>query len=407
MKNKRIHYLHERYARGLASYDELDELKSLLVDQGDESDAAEWADQVWEELGQAPLTDISEGRRAAILDRIWGRKSGRKRGRRIIVWSAAAVMIISSALLYQYWMPANEPAEIVSLVQTAVTDIEPGTDKAVLTLADGRQVLLDGHEEQQILSDPSLQISKTASDMLVYIPAQAAPLQPGGIVEYNTLRTPAGGQYQVLLPDGTKVTLNASSRLRYPQRFPEGNRLVEFEGEGYFEVMPDASRPFVVKTTTSGIAQEVRVLGTAFNINSYDHAEAVVTTVVGGRVAVNGADADQVLLGSGQQSVFQRLQHAPPTLYSRSADLNETMAWKDGLFVFNNETLPSLLKRVARWYDVVFVYEEDLADIMFQGNYFRNKGLLNLLTNLETTGRIQFRIDQTYTDERRIYVMRK
>lgn len=406
MIKKRLDYLHERYARGQATEEELDELKSLVVDLSHESDMADWLDSMWEEMDDKPLSDMSEDRSKIVLARIL--KQDRRGGglRRMIIWSAAAVMVISSVVLHQYWVPNSKPVETVSLAHAEIRDIEPGTHKAILTLADGRQIILNGYEEEHILDVPTLKISKEADNMLVYLPSDTPAPLPGMELEYNTLTTPTGGQYQVMLPDGTKVMLNAASRLRYPQRFPQNERFVEFEGEGYFEVQSDPDRPFVVKTISEGLEQEVRVLGTEFNINSYDLDQAIVTTVVGGRVAVSNEGGDHVLLGSGQQSVFQSEQSESDGIQSRLADINETMAWKDGLFVFNNEPLPSLLKRVSRWYDVTFVYEDDLADVVFQGNYFRNKGLLNLLANLEEAGRVQFQIDQTYADERRIYVMK-
>lgn len=406
MIKKRLDYLHERYARGQATEEELDELKSLVVDLSHESDMADWLDSMWEEMDDKPLSDMSEDRSKIVLARIL--KQDRRGGglRRMIIWSAAAVMVISSVVLHQYWVPNSKPVETVSLAHAEIRDIEPGTHKAILTLADGRQIILNGYEEEHILDVPTLKISKEADNMLVYLPSDTPAPLPGMELEYNTLTTPTGGQYQVMLPDGTKVMLNAASRLRYPQRFPKNERFVEFEGEGYFEVQSDPDRPFVVKTVSDGLEQEVRVLGTEFNINSYDRDEAIVTTVVGGRVAVSGKEADRVLLGAGEQAVFQSEQNATYGIQNRLADINETMAWRDGLFVFNNEPLPSLLKRVSRWYDVTFVYEDDLADVVFQGNYFRNKGLLNLLANLEEAGRVQFRFDQTYMDERRIYVMK-
>lgn len=408
MAKKRIQYLYGRYARGLASDYELRELQTLLADPRHEGDIISWLDEVWDGLDRSSLADLPEKRREAIFQHIVKERKQRFGFRAVGMWSAAAVVLIALAFFSRDWALSNRVAETISLTQSDAPDIDPGTDRAILTLDDGTQVILDGQEAGQILSEPSLQINKEAGDVLVYLPSGNLDPMQGATLKYNTLSTPAGGQYRVMLPDGTQVVLNASSRLRYPQRFPVGERIVEFEGEGYFEVKSDPSRPFVVKTDAAGLQQEVRVLGTEFNINSYDYEGAVVTTVVGGQVAVSGRDAArEVLLGAGRQAVLQGVSGGQPSLQSRDADINEALAWKDGLFLFNSEPLPSLLKRVARWYDVTFVYEGNVDDVLFQGNYFRGKGLLNLLANLEAAGRVQFRIDQTYTDERRIYVMEK
>ncbi len=407
MEKTHIQYLYERYVRGIATDDELSELKSLLSDQDDGHQVISWLDATWEDLDDELLADVSEERRRALLGRILKKSKRATRHRRIGIWSAAAVIVATVSFFYHHGMFDRQANETVSLTQAGV-HIEPGTDKAILTLADGSQVLLDEMGEGKIMSDSFLQISKTSDDVLVYesLRGSTSPHLGAGL-KYNTLTTPAGGQYQVMLPDGTKVMLNASSSLRYPQMFPEvGERLVEFEGEGYFEVVSDPQRAFVVKTASAHGHQQIRVLGTEFNVNSYDREAAILTTVVGGRVQVSGDGADHVLLESGQQSVFQSAPETASIVRREHADLNEVLAWKEGLFIFNNEPLPDLLKRVSRWYNVSFTYESDLRDIRFQGNYFRDKGLLNLLENLEAIGSVQFRIDQSYSDERRIYVTR-
>src|SRR5690554_2818360 len=337
-EKKRIQYLYGRYARGLASDRELRELQSLLADPRRESEITGWLDEVWDSLDPSVLADMPAERQQALLRSITKDTARRRVGYRAVgVWSAAAAAIIASAFFFHDWALSDRSTETISLTQSDAPDIDPGTDRAVLTLDDGRQVLLDGHEAGPILSEPSLQIHKEAGDVLVYLPSGNLDPTQGATLKYNTLSTPAGGQYRVMLPDGTKVILNASSRLRYPQRFPVGERIVEFEGEGYFEVKSDPSRPFVVKTDAVGLQQEVRVLGTEFNINSYDNEGAVVTTVVGGQVAVSDADAArEVVLGAGRQAVLQGGSGANPTLQSRDADINEALAWKDGLFLFNS-----------------------------------------------------------------------
>lgn len=405
MEKTRIHFLYDQYICGLATHEEVEELTRLLANPNREEEVARWLDEMWEYLDDHTLVDIDGDRREMILNKILEHKERQgARARRLMIWSAAAATVLLTVLTYLNWPISEMDPQMPGHAAISVADIDPGTDRAVLFLADGRQFTLIGYGDEQLPDEPSLQMGGENHDMLVHLPYESGNSGESDNQRYNEIRTPAGGQYRLMLSDGTRVTLNASSRLRYPEAFASNQRLVEFEGEGYFEVVSDASHPFLVRTNVVGRAQDVRVLGTEFNINTYDYDESVVTTVVGGQVAVNSGHGDQILLTSGEKSILSGPSGTIPTLHRQPADINETMAWVDGLFVFNSEPLPKLLNRVSRWYGVTFIFESDLSDVVFQGNYFRNKGLLHLLRNLETAGKVQFKMDSTETAERRIYV---
>lgn len=407
MEKTRIQHLYDQYRRGSATREELDELTRLLTDSDRSEKITQWLDGMWEQVDQTALVDIGAGRSELILEKILQRKGAtRRRLRRVVAgWTAAAACLL--ALLMYSTGPRNGTEPLMAdHTETSADDFDPGTDRAVLTLGDGRELVLDGYREEQISDEPRLRVGSPENNILVHLADESWRAKEDDHQRYNELRTPVGGQYRVMLPDGTKVTLNASSRLRYPQDFGRGQRRVELEGEGYFEVASEADRPFLVRASAFGNEQDVRVLGTEFNINTYDHGASIVTTVASGSVAVASTSGDQMLLTPGQESVLSASSYGEATLRRQPADLTETLAWVDGLFVFNSEPLPKLLNRVSRWYGVTFVFENDLSDVEFQGNYFRNKGLLNLLKNLETAGKVKFTTGGTETGERRIYVTR-
>lgn len=408
MTRKRLQFLYRRYRQHQISDAELVELQHFIVDDRNRHEVAEWLDEVWDDLSDGPLLDMPQGRQRTLFRSITGG------GRSIsLFWryAAAIVLLISGGIVAHRYVDRGDDQILLALDADGLDDISPGADKAILTLADGREVVLDDFAGEEFMLNHSVKVSKDADGILVYkyLGAGSGPRQ-GAEMEYHTVTTPNGGQYQIQLPDGSKVTLNAASKLRYPAFFQDDKRVVTFQGEGYFEVVPDADRPFLVESTTPTGRQTIRVLGTEFNINTYDKEHEVRTAVISGRVEVKHANAPSpVVLNPGYQSILTQNGNEV-SLRVAEADLKLATAWKDGLFVFDNEKLPDLLKRVSRWYDVTFIYEDDMDDVRFQGNYFRNKGLMNLLQNLELTGEMVFLIEQptgSANDERRIYVKKR
>ncbi|WP_316841631.1 FecR family protein [Pedobacter gandavensis] len=300
-----------------------------------------------------------------------------------LYFSAACISLILIgiiAIFQQDYLKKN----LNNLVSSpSVKDIPAGGNKAVLTLADGKVITLNGAADGALVKVAGMVIRKTGDGQLVY------EISGHQNATYNTITTPKGGTYQVKLSDGTHVWLNAASSIRFPTSFASlKERTIELVGEAYFEVSKDVKHPFKVHTAH----QEVEVLGTHFNISSYVDDEQVKTTLLEGAVKVSNLQQEgvHVILKPGQQSVMAQGQ-----IKITKADIEEVLAWKNGLFVFNDEPLEHIMKRVARWYDVEVVYEPGLdKNKLFGGSVSRFDNVSKVLRQLELTGGVHFKIEE-------------
>ncbi len=291
--------------------------------------------------------------------------------------SAAAVLLLALGISF-YFIGNKYSSPSENSVQSTVK-ILPGRNQATLTLSDGTTVLLDTATQLGTINQHGVKISKTEDGKLVYMNTAT-----GKVVDaYNTIKTPNGGRYDITLPDGTLVTLNAASKIKFPIVFSGSDRRVELEGEAYFEVTKDATRPFLV---VSG-KQTVQVLGTHFNINSYEDEPQIRTTLLEGSVLVKGAT--QVLLKPGEQA---RTGHGAESFRVANVDVQTEVAWKNNLFFFENEPIKNCLRQVARWYDVEIVYEDDISDKKVWGSVTRFSEISKVLEILELTGNIHFKV---------------
>ncbi|WP_316788354.1 FecR family protein [Pedobacter frigoris] len=295
--------------------------------------------------------------------------------------AAAAVLLIAVSAGYLF-MNKPENKSVPLTVKTSV--IKPGGNNAVLTLASGKKIVLNDAATGELAEESGIIISKTADGQLVYT-VTSEYSGKAGVNAFNTIETPRGGQYQINLPDGTKVWLNAVSSLRFPARFSGNQRKVELSGEGYFEVAHNKKMPFKVKTAD----QEVEVLGTHFNINSYPDETETMTTLLEGSVSVNSAIAGSAMLKPGQQSLL-----SGNNLKVAVADVDAAIAWKNGEFRFNDEKLESIMHKVSRWYNVEVVYQDDkLRTEPFGGVITRFAKVSELLKMLELTQEVKFKIE--------------
>jgi len=316
------------------------------------------------------------------------------------IWAAASVALICVLGIFINSL-LNKGGDLENAVLK--NNIKPGADKAVLTLADGSQVVLDDVRSDTVALLDNMMVRKAEDGTLVYQSMGAA-----GEEGYNTILTPKGGKYQVVLSDGTKVWLNAASSIRFPVSFNPDRRQVEITGEAYFEVAKIPARkhrrtdnetegvskervPFLVQ---SG-AQLVKVLGTHFNINAYRDEDAVRTTLLEGSVDVLAGE-DEALLRPGQQSVNRK-----GALSINAADTETAVAWKEGFFQFNEEHLETILRQVARWYDVEIDCPAEFRKERFSGTVSRYGSVADVLRIMEETGVVHFEIK-----ERRIIVSR-
>ncbi|SEM25800.1 FecR family protein [bacterium A37T11] len=320
------------------------------------------------------LPALNDNYRRQQLDKI--RKSlpvsGHKLGRISIVTllKAAAVLLAATAALY-YYLPSHHMGQ--SSTKFA-QDIRPGSNQAILTLTDGHKIHLDSTQNGIIIH--AQQIKYTNGNA---VPGVSLP----GADSLLSLTTPKGGQYQVILNDGTKVWLNAASTLRYPARFTSGKRRVEINGEAFFNVAQDQSSPFVVVAGD----QQVQVLGTSFNVNNYDNENQARTTLVDGSIRVGLSAAQHFQwLHPGQQARIQG-QH----IQIDAVDLDEATAWVKGYFKFAGEDIFSIMKQLGRWYNIEIVYQGQISD-HFSGRVSRYKNISQVLTMLEETGAVHFTI---------------
>ena len=294
--------------------------------------------------------------------------------RRWIVAAASIALLIAAGLYFGTQREARQPVAGMPSVKIA-----PGSNKAVLTLADGSEIQLDS-SGNQVIRQGSASI-RQAGGQLQYTAGNGTAIN-----SYNTLTIPRGGQFQVTLPDGSRVWLNSASVLRYPVSFPGKERTVELQGQGYFEIAADASRPFRVKVND----MEVQVLGTHFDIMAYPDENSINTTLLQGAVkVVRGKES--VLLMPGQQAVAASTEHP---ISVRDADTKNVIAWKSGLFVFNNTDLGTILREIARWYDVEIVDNMTGSNHeRFGGSISRQQDLSAVLQLLEAGGNCHFRVE--------------
>lgn len=270
----------------------------------------------------------------------------------------------------------------------------PGSNTATLKMSDGKEIDLGAVAKGELLAGYNLRIVKAEAGRLIYSrndKNQKTSLNGKPPVPiFSTVTTPRGGQYQIDLPDGTKVWLNAESSLKFPVSFSnEKERLVELTGEGYFEVEHDKTRPFKVISD----AQCVTVLGTHFNINTYGDENVTKTTLVKGSVNVQSLlpkNNDKRILKPGQQSI---VAHGKAIEISK-ANIEEVIAWKNGAFVFDNEPIQSVMKKLSRWYNVDVEYKGTPTDELFVGKISKYSNVEKVLDLLELTGKVKFKIKE-------------
>ncbi|NQD71414.1 DUF4974 domain-containing protein [Sphingobacterium shayense] len=296
--------------------------------------------------------------------------------------AAAAVAIICGLFYYVRNVPDAKNLSSKSVGVTA-SDVMPGSNKATLTLADGSEVLLDEQAVGTIAQQAGQMVYKTEDGQIVY---QSERSQTGlSKPSFNTITTPRGGQYHVRLPDGTKVWINAASSLTYNTSNTAGERLVELKGEGYFEVAPDANRPFKVITDN----QVVEVLGTHFNINSYNDEPSTKTTLLEGSVKIlEKATKRTVVLKPGQQASLGKNNRLTVTKVAAG----DAVAWKDGLFRFNHSDIEIVMRQISRWYDVEVEFEGEKPAIQLWGEVYRNVNASQALEIL-TYFNLKYRIE--------------
>jgi ferric-dicitrate binding protein FerR (iron transport regulator) len=296
---------------------------------------------------------------------------------------AAAIILLLGAGAY-LWIQHQDRPDITrneNRPGLLKNDALPGRNGAILTLADKHQVVLDSLGDGVVTTQGKTTVL-IKNGQLVY-----AAAGPEGALLYNTMTTPRGRQYQLTLPDGSIVWLNAASSITYPTAFSAAERSVSITGEAYFEVTKDRTRPFRVKVNE----MQVEVLGTSFNINAYPDQASIRTTLLKGSVKVRSVQA-AVTLQPGQQASLSASSSAPLLQVRSDADIDEVMAWKNGFFKFNDTDIRTVMQQLERWYDLQVVYEGAVPKDHFGGKLPRDANASEVLKALEQT-QVHFRIE--------------
>jgi transmembrane sensor len=303
--------------------------------------------------------------------------------------AAASILLFISAGAY-FILHKNQPSQMAG-VHVQTPDVMPGGNKAVLTLANGNKISLSDAKNGSIASQGHIIISKTADGKLVYQPGRASVnTLDAGNISYNTISTPRGGHYNLVMADGTVAVLDAASSIKYPVAFTGRERTVEITGQVYFEVVHNDAKPFSVKIK----GETIEDLGTHFNINAYDDEPLIKTTLLEGSIQVSlnkGAKTkDGVKLNPGQQAVTSPLNNS---IIVKDVDTDEAVAWKNGYFQFTNESLESIMRKISRWYDVSVEYRNNsLKSKVFNGTISKYRNISQVLKVLEFAGETKFEI---------------
>ena len=316
------------------------------------------------------VASSEEEHRQIILNRIHEKINQYEKGNRLRrMWlrvaAAAVILMMLSFGLFKIFNKQISYQHTLSKLKS----VTPGGNNAILTLANGKQIVLNNSRNGLLVNLGNITVSKANNGQVIYkvIGSAKNTLR----VSYNTITTPNGGQYEVILPDGSKVWINSSSSLKYPTQFTGKERDVELNGEGYFEVAKNKLMPFKV----SSHGQTVEVLGTHFNINAYTDEPGIKTTLLEGSVKVTamGTEKPQLLI-PGQQAIFNK-----GGIMVSDADTAQAVAWKNGLFYFKDADVASIMRLLARWYNLKIDINGQLPERKFSGKIYKNLNAAQVL----------------------------
>lgn len=368
--------LYQKYISGECTKEECRKLETY-------KDSFELSEQAWDEtsMGNAENSRqmISENLTRSI------KRSENRKALRLTTWYAAAsiIVLLGSLFIYSRIYKENPVTAQAKKLPVDADDILPGENKAILILDDGSRINLNDAASGLIAHESNTTIEKLPNGQLHYV---AGVPEKGAEIKFNTVATPRGGQFQITLPDGSRVWLNAGSSLRFPTLFTGAERKVELNGEAYFEIAKNTAMPFKVQSNNS----EIRVLGTHFNVMAYDDEKQMSTTLLEGSVQILKG-ANKILIKPGQSAILNK---ATEKITIASADPDQAVAWKNGNFVFVDESIESIMRKVSRWYDVEVSYNGNMSNKDFTGTIPRNKNVSELLRMLELTGAVHFKIVQ-------------
>ncbi len=383
MNKDKISHLFHKYFSDLTTEEENRELARLLQQADIKSDVEHLMEEAWSTFHAGENIfdpDLSKRMLRQILEETPEEPGLSLSSQRNIFWKTAAAAVafafcIGAALYYNHsyrQTPVTSPIPDNNIGQ----DVLPGTHKAFLTLADGRDILLDQASPGLLTTEGNTRIIKEEDNRLSY---QVASGNKSPKTAYNTLRTPRGGQYHLVLPDGTQVWLNAASSIKYPVAFTENSRNVQIEGEVFFEVTPLRRKKGKVPFIVTARNVSVEVLGTQFNVNAYSDEREIKTTLLEGSVKVSTAKSTGLLNPGHEASVIG----ASTDINISKTNTDQAVAWKNGYFQFREASLQDIMRQLSKWYDLNVHYNGKLPAKKFTGEIPRSATLLQVLEILE------------------------
>ncbi len=405
MSKERLRYLFFQHYQMTESPDERDELAALIrsdeykddlkqcilevlkKEKGDYKLSEDTANQILSSI----LTKSGEASAHRPLDETDSQKHVPSRKPKAVwnLWRVprlVAASVIVAVSISGYYLVRNHAFRDTDAASGLIGghDLPPGKDRAYLSLSDGTKIDLEKRETQQLLNRHGIS-NDIKNGELTYHTSNSSS-------GYNTLATPLGGQYKLILPDGSKAWLNAGSTLKFPNTFDRGRRSVEMTGEVYFEIATDPVHPFIVTVKGTGDQNEteVKVLGTHFNISSYADEPQLKTTLLEGSVEIKHESTTKRLKPGQQALIGQNTKNQEISI--KNVDTGAAVAWKDGRFEFN-DNIREIMRQIARWYDVEVQYEGNMEDKSFAGAIPRENNVSEVLRMLELTGKIRFSVE--------------
>lgn len=377
----RLQYLFHRYYHKTATEQERDELFALISEGKHEPDLQVLIEQTWDDL-HIEQKIFNEQQKHQMLLHILTATPVNQPKKGFIKWIgfaaiAAMLTVVAVAVWTNTRLKPDKHLAIHKKQQAPLNDALPGSNKAILKLADGNTITLDDATVGTVATEGKTLIKKTADGKIIYNTAALTSSADTSPV-LNTISTPKGGQYQVALPDGTHVWLNSASSLTFPTRFTGHTRQVSITGEAYFEVAKIPDMPFKVKAPRA----EIQVLGTHFNVMAYDDEQVMKTTLLEGSVNIHSGGFSAKLV-PGQQA---QINSDGKNKVLNNVDVDDELAWKNGLFQFRDAKIDAILRQASRWYNVNVVYKGRVPNQEFNGRISKNVKASELLNMLKYAG---------------------
>ena len=394
-KEKELRLLFSQWLSG-----EIDQqLLRQLVDYAEDQDLEGAWHSMLSDIPEQMLPETISAGHAEVLDKVYANLVAAqpdlqlpapvRRIRRMAGWMkyAAALILLLAGWLFYYFLSdsQNEPGPALVKTQNGDSLLRGNSNKAVLTLGNGQQILLDSSGNGQLAQQNGALIFKPEEGQITYLKEDSL-LASAQHTEYNSVSTPRGAEYKIVLPDGTEVWLNAASSITFPTAFTGQERNVSIQGEAYFEVTKNLSMPF--KVNFNGAT--VEVLGTHFNINTYKDEPVARTTLLEGSIRFTKGNESHILK-PGQQIVLDKNLHT--ISITENVDEEQVIAWKNGTFDFRNQDIETVMNQVSRWYNMDIIYNGKKPSAKILGMMSRDTDLNTLLKSLALTSGIQFKIE--------------